>query len=101
MNDTNNGNQDPMDLARDIELQESMKSIGLGDSVAKFIKAATLGKVKPCGKCQKRTPAGNASGEHQWVMPVWNASLDRPKADAFFQGSLRPYLPTSFNSYGK
>tara|TARA_R100000700_G_C3161777_1_gene137695 strand:+ start:355 stop:555 length:201 start_codon:yes stop_codon:yes gene_type:complete len=59
MNDTNNGNQDPMDLARDIELQESMKSIGLGDSVAKFIKAATLGKVKPCGKCQKRREALN------------------------------------------
>ena len=30
------------------------KSRGLGDTVAKAIKAATFGKVKPCGGCKKR-----------------------------------------------
>lgn len=29
-------------------------SRGLGDTVAKVIKVATLGTVKPCGGCQKR-----------------------------------------------
>ena len=32
---------------------------GLGDVVAKVIKIATLGKVKPCGGCQKRRDALN------------------------------------------
>jgi hypothetical protein len=27
---------------------------GAGDTVAKFIKATTFGKVKPCGGCKKR-----------------------------------------------
>jgi len=59
MNDTNNPSKDPAELAREIELQESMKSIGLGDTVAKFIDKASLGKIKPCGKCKKRKEALN------------------------------------------
>tara|TARA_R100000234_G_scaffold14294_2_gene7893 strand:- start:270 stop:569 length:300 start_codon:yes stop_codon:yes gene_type:complete len=31
-----------------------MESKGLGDTVEKAIKAATLGKVKPCNSCKKR-----------------------------------------------
>lgn len=32
---------------------------GLGDVVAAGIKVATLGKVKPCGGCQRRRAAMN------------------------------------------
>ena len=59
MNDNNNSNLDPMELARNIEMQNAMKSIGFGDTVAKIIKTATGGRVKPCGKCQKRREALN------------------------------------------
>ncbi len=34
-------------------------SRGLGDTVAKAIKAVTFGKVKPCGGCAKRRDALN------------------------------------------
>jgi hypothetical protein len=34
-------------------------SRGLGDTVAKLIKAVTLGKVPPCRKCNKRQAALN------------------------------------------
>jgi len=35
------------------------RSRGLGDTVAKVIKAVTFGRVKPCGGCKKRQAALN------------------------------------------
>tara|TARA_R100000655_G_scaffold1785_3_gene6775 strand:+ start:1519 stop:1743 length:225 start_codon:yes stop_codon:yes gene_type:complete len=33
---------------------DQKKSMGLGDSIAKAIQTATLGKVTPCDGCKKR-----------------------------------------------
>lgn len=38
---------------------ESMESRGLGDTLARVIKAITFGKVSPCGGCAKRQEALN------------------------------------------
>jgi len=39
--------------------EESLKSMGFGDTVAKAIKKATFGKVKECEPCRKRKEALN------------------------------------------
>lgn len=39
--------------------EESLKSMGFGDTVAKAIKKATFGKIKECEPCKKRKEALN------------------------------------------
>tara|TARA_R100000664_G_C2695858_1_gene98136 strand:- start:134 stop:370 length:237 start_codon:yes stop_codon:yes gene_type:complete len=55
MNDTNKNDREKLlNRAERIHYNEKIISLGLGDSVAKVIKKATGGLVKPCNSCEKR-----------------------------------------------
>lgn len=55
MNDTNRTDREKlMNRAEQIHYNETLISMGLGDTVSKLITKATLGKVKPCNSCEER-----------------------------------------------
>jgi hypothetical protein len=63
---------------------------GLGDTIAKAIKAVTRGRVKPCKGCERRRKALNKAVPYRRRKPCSNcgdgaaaqSSDDRPKAEA-------------------
>ena len=55
MNDTNRTDREKlMNRAEQIHYNETLISMGLGDTVGKIIDTATFGKIKPCNSCEER-----------------------------------------------
>ena len=55
MNDTNRTEREKLlSRAEKIHYNEKIISMGLGDTIAKVIKGATGGLVKPCNSCEER-----------------------------------------------